>query len=171
MSLLGRSAAVATDRVDTLDFAEQSIAASFERRAASQPRSKAVGSGDWQPDYEELNRVADRLARQLHARVGCKGERIALLMRHDTPLVAAVIGVLKTGSVVVVLNPTDPPDRHRAVLGDAQAALVVSDQVNRAAAVALEANGRRAVCWDDLICDAGGQGAGGRCSAPMTWHS
>ena len=30
----------------------------LERRAASHPRSKAVASGDWQPDYEELNRVA-----------------------------------------------------------------------------------------------------------------
>ncbi len=157
MSLLGRSAAAASDGGDTLDVAEESIAASFERRAASQPRSKAVASGDWQPDYEELNRVADRLACQLHARVGCKGERIALLMRHDSPLVAAVIGVLKTGSVVVVLNPTDPPDRHRAVLSDAQPALVLSDQINREAAVALETNGRRAVCWDDLVSDTGGR--------------
>ena len=67
-------------------------------------------------------------------------------MRHDTPLVAAVTGVLKTGSVVVVLNPTDPPDRHRAVLSNAQPALVLSDQINRDAAIALATNGRRAVC-------------------------
>jgi hypothetical protein len=37
-----------------------------------------------------------------------------LLLRHDTPLIAAVLAVWKAGRCVVVLNTTDPVTRLAA---------------------------------------------------------
>ena len=149
MNLRGRSVYAPEECRVIPDVVEQSLATSFERRAALDPRRKALGSGEWQPDYGELNQAADRLACHLHPRIASKGERIALLMRHDSPLVAAVIAVLKTGSVVVVLNPTDPPDRLRVVLSNAQASLILFDEANRELALELEGPHRGALCYDD----------------------
>ena len=77
---------------------------------------------------------------------GARGDRIAVLMRHDTPLIAAVLAVLKGGRTVVVLNPTDPPARLGQVLDDAAPVLIVTDAANRQLAEHVAGEGRRVVC-------------------------
>jgi amino acid adenylation domain-containing protein len=110
---------------------QQSLPACFERRVLLHPRRIALGSGDWQPTYEELNDAANRLTRRLLAHGGAPGDRIALLMRHGAPLIVAVLSVLKASRAVVVLNPTDPPERLDRVLADAEPHLILTDAAHR----------------------------------------
>ena len=125
---------------------ELSLPARFERQAILYPSRTALGSGVWQPTYEELNAAANRLAWCLLSHGGARGDRIAVLMRHDTPLIAAVLAVLKGGRTVVVLNPTDPPARLGQVLDDAAPVLIVTDAANRQLAEHVAGEGRRVVC-------------------------
>lgn len=113
---------------------EQSLPARFAQVTAEHGARIALDAGAWRPSYDELNRRANRLAHALLARGGRPGDRVALLMRHDAPLVAGVLAVLKAGRTVVVLNPGDPPARLRQVLEDAEPALLVADAEHRAAA-------------------------------------
>jgi len=45
------------------------------------------------------------MAHAILARGGSPGDRVAILMEHDAPAVAAVVAVMKAGRIVVVLNP------------------------------------------------------------------
>jgi amino acid adenylation domain-containing protein len=112
------------------DFDESPIAA-FERVAATFPSRIALGSDVWEATYRGLNEGANRLAHRLIAGgVACR-DRVAILMSHDAPLVAAVLGVLKTGSIVVVLDPNDPVSRLKMLVEDAAPKVIVTDVRNR----------------------------------------
>jgi amino acid adenylation domain-containing protein len=110
--------------------AETSIPARFRQMAELHPSRMALGGGVWQPTYAELDIATNRFANILISNGGKAGDRAALLMRHDTSLIAAALAVLKAGRIVVVLNPTDPPMRLKQILDDAEPGLIVTDSSN-----------------------------------------
>ena len=112
------------------EAAETSVPARFERIVELHRSRMALGAGVWQPTYEELNVVANRLAHALIARGGRPGDRIAVLMQPDTPLFAASLAVIKSGRIVVVFNPTDPAARLRQLMEDAEPSLIIADPAN-----------------------------------------
>ena len=52
-------------------------------------------------------------------------------MSHDAPMVAAVLGVLKAGQIVVALDPGDPVSRLKMLVEDAEPNVIVTDVQNR----------------------------------------
>jgi amino acid adenylation domain-containing protein len=110
---------------------DESTIAAFERVAATIPFRIAIGSKVWEPTYRELNETANRLAHRLIACGVASGDRIAILMSHDAPLIAAVLGALKAGSIVVALDPVDPVSRHKMLVEDAEPRIIVTDAQNR----------------------------------------
>jgi non-ribosomal peptide synthetase component F len=99
---------------------DESLVTAFERVAATFPSRVALGSEAWEPTYRGLNETANRLAHRLIARGVTSGDRVAILMSHDAPLVAAVLGILKAGSIVVALDPGDPLSRLKMLVEDAE---------------------------------------------------
>ena len=93
---------------EALDL-DESLVAAFERVAATVPSRIALGSNVWEPTYRELNETANRLAHRLIARGVASGDRVAILMSHDAPAIAAVLGALKAGAIVMACDPGDPP--------------------------------------------------------------
>jgi non-ribosomal peptide synthetase component F len=120
-----------TDIVPSLSAADEALPACFERVAAAHRLRPALFSDAWSPTYEELNATANRLAHALIARGGAPGNRIAILMQHDTPQIATMLAVLKAGRIVVTLDATHPTARLAQLMQDAEPALVVADAVNR----------------------------------------
>ena len=110
---------------------DESLVAAFERVAAAAPSRIAIGSKVWEPTYRELNETANRLAHRLIACGVASGDRVAVLMSHDAPLIAAVLGILKAGAIVVALDPLDPASRHKMIVGDAEPCIIVTDERNR----------------------------------------
>lgn len=127
----------------TLD-PEQTIPACFAQVAALHASRPAIGSGDWRPTYRELNAAACSFAATLHARGAAPGDRTAILMRHDGPQIAAVLGAITAGMVAVVLNETDPPARLAEIIADAEPSIIVTDERNQLLAAKI-AGGRSAV--------------------------
>jgi non-ribosomal peptide synthetase component F len=127
---------------EMLDF-EESLVAEFERVAASFPSRIALGSDLWRPTYQELNETANRLAHRLIAAGVASGDRVAILMVHDAPLIAAVLGILKAGQIVVALDPEDPAARLEMLVEDAEPSVIVTDAQNRALATELADSGCR----------------------------
>jgi amino acid adenylation domain-containing protein len=120
---------------------QDSLPGAFERATDMHRLHPAIGSGVWRPTYGELNETANRLAHALLRRGGAAGDRVAILMQHDAPMIAAVLGALKAGRTVVVLNPTDPGARLSELVHDAQTALIVSDGEHRRLATAISGEG------------------------------
>jgi amino acid adenylation domain-containing protein len=112
------------------DF-DESLVAAFERVAATFPSRIALGSDVWEPTYRGLNETANRLGHRLIACGVASGDRVAILMSHDAPLVAAVLGILKAGAIVVALDPADPVSHLKALIEDAEPNVIVTDVQNQ----------------------------------------
>jgi amino acid adenylation domain-containing protein len=105
----------------------QSIAERFEKQARRYPEKTAIGGTSWQPTFAELDAAANGLVQAVLERGGSASGRVALLLRHDAPLFAAALGVLKAGKTGVALNPSDPPARLEQIRYDVRPGLVLCD--------------------------------------------
>ncbi|WP_395293021.1 amino acid adenylation domain-containing protein [Kitasatospora hibisci] len=103
----------------------------FEARAARTPLAVAVrgagpGSGE-QLDYGTLDRLADGVAERLRALGIGPGRTVAVLLPRTPRLLAALLGVLKSGAAYLPLDPGHPAERLALVLADGGAAAVLTD--------------------------------------------
>jgi amino acid adenylation domain-containing protein len=133
------------------DEAETSIPARFRQMAEVHPLRTALGGGAWQPTYAELDAATNRLANVLLSRGGKAGDRVALLMRHEAPLIAAALSVLKAGRIVVALNPTEPPARLKQILDDAEPGLIIADVPNGNLAGQIAQKNQAVLCFEKQI--------------------
>jgi non-ribosomal peptide synthetase component F len=120
---------------------EQSIPARFEQQVRQYPNRLAVKTHLFQLTYEALNHTANRVAHAILTQCGPGEAPIALLLEHDTAVIAAILGVLKAGKLYVPLDPSFPQARHTAILQDAQPELLLTNSQHLAAARALTHNG------------------------------
>lgn len=146
-----KTSRMATAAVPDVPLAEETLPDCFERRAKQHPHRIALGSGAWQPSYGELQQTAEKLAALIQSRGGVVGDRVALLMQHDTPLIAAMLAVLKAGRVVVVLSPSDPPARLGQVLADAEPTLLLTDLAHRELADQLPDAARAILLFEEQV--------------------
>jgi amino acid adenylation domain-containing protein len=102
----------------------------FAELARRQPEKVAIAGTSWQPTYRELDAAADRIAHSLGPD-GAGAGRIALLMDHDAHLIAAMLGVLRAGSAIVVLNPGDPAGRLDRIRRQVEPRLALVDHSHR----------------------------------------
>jgi nonribosomal peptide synthetase protein BlmVII len=81
-----------------------------------------------QVTYAALDARAERLARALRA-LGVEPESlVGVCAQPSVGLVAAILGVLKSGGAYVPLSADDPPARLSALVADAAPAVVVGDR-------------------------------------------
>ena len=109
---------------------EQSIPDRFEHQVARYPDRLAVKSKNHALTYRALNQAANRVANAVLARRGTGEEPIALLLEHDAPMLAALLGALKAGKIYVPMDRSHPAARNRHILEDSQAVLIISDSRN-----------------------------------------
>ncbi len=113
---------------------EQSIPQRFAMQAARYAERIAVRAGRTEWTYAELDRAADRVAHGLAAHRIWAGSRVALLLDHDAPMLAGILGVLKAGCAYVPLDPTHPAERLVRIQADASASVVLATEKSRAQA-------------------------------------
>jgi amino acid adenylation domain-containing protein len=128
---------------------EQSIPERFEQQARAHGGRLAVKSDEASYTFRDLNRTANRIAHRILSRRGDRVEPIALLLDHGAGVLAALLGVLKTGKFYVVLDPTYPRDRLTYMLEDSGAGLMVADSQNIAFARDLSGGRIEIVDFDD----------------------
>ena len=112
------------------DELEQSIPERFEKQVRMHGDRLAIMSEEASFTYDGLNQTANRLARKILALRGDRVEAIALLFGHGASVLAAMLGVLKTGKFYLVLDPSYPTDRLTSMLTDSGAELVITDTRN-----------------------------------------
>ncbi|HEX2077990.1 MAG TPA: amino acid adenylation domain-containing protein [Longimicrobium sp.] len=98
----------------------------FALTARRVPDAAAVIHGDRSLTYAELDARSARLANHLR-RLGAGPEvRVGLCLPRTPELVVAELAVIRSGGVVVALEPHFPPERIAGVLGDAGASILIS---------------------------------------------
>jgi amino acid adenylation domain-containing protein len=137
----------------TEEAIEQSIPDRFERVVRRYPDRLAVKTRHHEFTYEELNQIANRIARAILSQRGKGQEPIALLLENEAPMIGAILGVLKTGKMYVPLDPSLPRARLAYMLEDSQAGLIVTNGHNLASAVDLS---QGEIAWIDVDrCESG----------------
>lgn len=95
-------------------------------QAARRPDALAVAAPDARLTYAQLDGQA-RVVAALLASCGVGVEtRVGLLMPRSAALVTAALGILKAGGAYVALDPANPVERLRFMLGDSGAQVVVT---------------------------------------------
>ncbi len=98
----------------------------FERQVRRSPTATAVTYEGTALTYRELDRRADLLARRLR-RLGARPDcPVALQIGPSLELVVALIGILKSGSAYVPIDPELPKARLDLVLEDTQTRLLIT---------------------------------------------
>ncbi|MBM7773397.1 non-ribosomal peptide synthetase-like protein [Actinokineospora baliensis] len=88
----------------------------------------AVDTGELVMTYAELDDRATRLARYLLSRGVGSGDRVGLLFDQAWRSYVAMLAVLKVHAAYVPLDPGFPADRVGYIVGDADVALVLTQQ-------------------------------------------
>lgn len=156
------------------DF-EVSLAAAFDEATNTYASRIAVDTGGQRINFQELKSAADRLASQL-IELGCMpSDRVAILMAHDAPAIAAVVGVAKAGCIILGLNCTDPAARLSQLLEEAEPVAIVADAANHDLASEVAGTWAKIVVFD--LGDTGGPSrpvpdiAGGARTAALVYTS
>lgn len=127
-----------------------SVPGRFARIAAAFPQQKALISPGYSVTYQDLDRVANHLAREILARLGKKPEPVALLINNDPQLISAIMGVLYSGNFYCALNPLDPPARLIDIRRDLQTKLILTNARNKAQAMRIASPECQVINMDEL---------------------
>ncbi|MCP4156928.1 MAG: amino acid adenylation domain-containing protein, partial [bacterium] len=97
----------------------------FERQAAKTPGNIAVKSMRKTYTYKNLNRTANRIARQILKTA--PGKTVGLFFQQGYHMIAAILGTLKAGKIYVPLSVEYPGKRLVYMLEDSGATLLLTN--------------------------------------------
>ena len=98
----------------------------FEMQAEGAPHRVAARCEGREYTYEELNRRANRIANGLRRRGVGPGDLVGISLGRSENLLAALLGVLKSGAAYVPFDSLNPPDRVAFMHQDCNTRLILS---------------------------------------------
>jgi fatty-acyl-CoA synthase len=101
-----------------------SVSQVLERAAALASDKIAVVDGDRRKTYQELNKMATRLALSLSELGFGKGDRVAIYMKNSVELMIAFYGLQKIGAVVAWVSPNYRRSEAEFILKNSQSKAV-----------------------------------------------
>lgn len=129
---------------------EQSIQDRFEQLVVTYPDNLAVTNDEEELTYNQLNLVANRLARAILERSEDGDDRIVVLLDQGPQAVAGILGVLKAGRTFVLLDPSSPSGRTGYMVDEVQPRVILSNAPFLARAEELAPPGCEVVDLDKL---------------------
>jgi amino acid adenylation domain-containing protein len=124
----------------------------FEAQVRRTPGAIAIRHGESSVTYDELNRMANRVAHHLSDRGVGPESTVGVLLPRTIAMVSTLLGVLKAGGAYVPFDPDYPGERLAWMLNDAQASVVIADT---AVSHRLPIDPRRLVLVDDVLTGSG----------------
>lgn len=100
----------------------------FEIKAKEFPSGIAVNCGSQSITYGDLNKKADAIAAGICNKNIAPGSFIALYMERSIDLMAAILGILKSGCAYVPIDMSYPADRISFLLSDSGANCIITSR-------------------------------------------
>ena len=135
---------------------DKSIGELFEEQVEESPEAVAVVYEERQLTYGELNERANQVARYLQ-KLGVGPEvMVAISVERSLEMVVGLLGIIKAGGAYVPLDPEYPRERLTFMMGDTQAAVVITQESLLGSLPASEA---RVMCldrdWEEIRRESG----------------
>ncbi|KAJ4299243.1 hypothetical protein N0V90_004487 [Kalmusia sp. IMI 367209] len=104
---------------------DDTISSLFFQQVSSRPHASAVSAFDGDFTYSELRDLASQLAQEL-IRLGAGPEALVpICVDKSRWAIVAIMGVLISGAGYVPLSPDHPTSRHRQIIQDCNASIVL----------------------------------------------
>ena len=107
---------------------ETTLHAWFSQVARRYPDRTAVTAGDTTYTYAELDRRSNTIAQTLIASGVKPGDFVGICMDRRAPLIAALLGIVKSGAAYLPIDLAYPPERLAFMLKDARAAVLLTER-------------------------------------------
>ena len=116
----------------------------FDRAVAQNPQKTILIAEDGELTYDELNKKANRIANALIKRGVNIEDRVMFMMRRNSDLIAAVLGIVKAGAAFIPIDPKYPINRINQILEDSDSKFVITSSE-------IEYDGENRIDVDDLL--------------------
>jgi amino acid adenylation domain-containing protein len=100
----------------------------FEEQATATPDAVAVMDAQTRLTYGELHQLATNVAAHLRLKGIGPGARVGIAVERSVKMIAALLGILKSGAAYLPLDPNYPRDRLLYMVTDSGAALVLTER-------------------------------------------
>ncbi|MCK9150623.1 non-ribosomal peptide synthetase [Methanobacterium alcaliphilum] len=100
----------------------------FEKRVTLSRNEIALIADDGELTYDELNRKANRIANALIKKGVDLEDRILFILKRDSRLIAAMLGIVKAGCAFIPVDPEYPEERIMQVIEDSDAKFIITDK-------------------------------------------
>ncbi|MGB8452323.1 MAG: amino acid adenylation domain-containing protein, partial [Anaerocolumna sp.] len=97
----------------------------FEEQVRKWPEKAAVVFGESKLSYRELNKRANKLAKELRSKGIGTDKIVAIMAERSLEMVVGMFGVLKAGGAYLPIDPNYPEDRIQYMLEDSKASVVL----------------------------------------------
>lgn len=127
---------------------ERSVPQLFSAHARSRPEAPAVIFEDRVMTYGELDRCSSQVATFLCNNGIGRGSLVGVHVHRSVEMVAALLGIMKSGAAYVPMDPAYPRDRIAYMIDDAKLPMLIADSSLRASVPESKA---RVVSLQDVI--------------------
>ena len=100
----------------------------FEEQVERTPDKTAIVACDKTLTYRELNEEANRIVHSLLEKGVGVGDIVAFALPRRSYLIAAMLGILKSGAAYLPIDPDYPQDRIEYMLDDSKAKLYITEK-------------------------------------------
>ncbi|WP_197031838.1 non-ribosomal peptide synthetase [Methanobrevibacter sp. YE315] len=100
----------------------------FENAVSEDPDKVILYTEDGEFTYDELNKKANRIANALLKRGLEVEDRVMLMMRRNSELIASVLGTVKAGGAFIPIDPNYPKHRIDQMLEDSESKFVITNK-------------------------------------------
>ncbi|MCK4761710.1 MAG: amino acid adenylation domain-containing protein, partial [Candidatus Aminicenantes bacterium] len=106
--------------------ADKTIPQLFADQVRRTPKNKALVFAGQELSYLELDEASGGITGYLLSRGAASGSLIGIMINRSIEMITGILGILKTGSGYVPLNPKAPPERTRYILEECGVELLLS---------------------------------------------
>src|SRR5438067_5155574 len=134
---------------------ENTLVSQLEKTLRSRASHLAIKSKSRELTYADLDNLSARCADALQGESANCFAPIALMMSHDALLIAAMVGILRSGGFYFVLNRSLPPARLQEIVKEVRPWAIVADSEHAEQARKLCGSAAKFFLFDELLNKAG----------------
>src|SRR5438552_11404101 len=133
---------------------ENTLVAQLEKTLRSHASHLAIKSKSSELTYADLDNLSGRCAAALQRESTNRFAPIALMMSHDAYLIAAMVGILRSGGFYFVLNRSLPAARSREIVKQVRPWAIVADSEHAEQARKLSGSAAKVFSFEELLTKA-----------------